>query len=109
MLNVEQWAELRRLHFIERVGIRELTRRFGVSRKTVRRALRSAEPPRYSRTPAPSKLDPFKDEVHQLLKSDPRLPVVRLLRISVQSEHPFRSNPNGRFGVFEHSLREGRA
>ena len=24
MLNVEQWAEIRRLHFIEEVGIREL-------------------------------------------------------------------------------------
>lgn len=78
MLNVEQWAELRRLHFIERVGIRELVRRFGLSRKTVRRALRSTDPPKYSRAPAPSKLDPFKDEVHRLLRSDPRLPAVRL-------------------------------
>jgi transposase len=78
VLNVEQWAELRRLHFIERVGIRELTRRFGLSRKTVRRALRSTDPPRYSRRPAASKLDPFTDEIHRLLKSDPRLPVVRM-------------------------------
>jgi len=78
VLNVEQWAELRRLHFIERVAIRELTRRFGLSRKTVRRALRSTDPPRYSRAPTSSKLDPFKDEIHRLLRSDPRLPVVRL-------------------------------
>lgn len=78
MLNVERWAELRRLHVIEHVAIRELARRFSLSRKTVRRAIRSAEPPKYSRPPTPSKLDPFKDEVHRLLKDDPRLPVVRL-------------------------------
>ncbi len=78
MLNVEQWADLRRLYFIERVGIRELARRFGLSRRTVRRALRSTDPPKYSRSPAPSKLDPFKDEIHRRLKAEPRLPVVRL-------------------------------
>jgi predicted DNA-binding protein (UPF0251 family) len=49
VLNVEQWAEMRRLHFIEKVGIRELSRRFGVHRKTIRRAIQSADPPRYSR------------------------------------------------------------
>ncbi len=78
MLNVEQWAELRRLHVIEKVGIRELARRFGVDRNTVRRAIRSAEPPKYARPRAPSKLDPFTDEINRLLKEDPHLPVTRL-------------------------------
>ena len=78
MLVVNQWAELRRLHFTENVGIRELARRFGLHRKTVRRALQRADPPKYARPPAASKLDPFKDEVHRLLKDDPRLPVVRI-------------------------------
>lgn len=78
MLNVERWAEIRRLHFIDKVGVRELARRFDLHRKTIRRALRSADPPKYSRPPQPSKLDPFKDEVHRLLKDDPRLSVVRI-------------------------------
>lgn len=78
MLVVEQWAELRRLHFAEGVGVRELARRFGLHRPTVRRALGSADPPTYARPPAPSKLDPFKDEIHRLLKDEPRLPAVRL-------------------------------
>ncbi len=78
MLNVEQWAEIRRLHFIEKVAIRELARRFGVQRKTIRRAIASADPPRYSRPRRPSKLDSFKDEVHGLLKEDPHLPAVRI-------------------------------
>lgn len=78
MLVVEQWAELRRLHFSEGVAIRELARRFGLHRKTVRRALARAEPPKYTRARTPSKLDPFKDEVHRLLKDEPRLPAVRI-------------------------------
>jgi len=77
-LVVEQWAELRRLHFVDGVSVRELARRTGLHRKTIRRALQSADPPKYARPPAPSKLDPFKPEVHRLLKDEPRLPVVRL-------------------------------
>ena len=78
MLNVEQWAEIRRLHFTQKVGIRELARRFGVHRKTIRRAITSADPPRYARPRRASKLDPFTDEIHRLLKDDPRVPVVRM-------------------------------
>jgi hypothetical protein len=37
--------------------------RFDVDRNTVRRALRSAEPPRYEPPPPPAKLDPFRDEI----------------------------------------------
>jgi len=77
-LVVEQWAELRRLHFVDGVSVRELARRTGLHRKTVRRALGSADPPKYARPSAPSKLDPFKDEVHRLLKDEPRLPAVRI-------------------------------
>src|SRR5207248_6139023 len=43
-----------------------------------RRALRSAEPPRYQRPPAGSKLDPFRDEIHDLLRVDAKLPGVRV-------------------------------
>ncbi len=78
MLDVERWAELRREHFVRGVSIKELVRRFGVDRNTVRRALRSAEPPRYERPARPSKLDPFKDEIHELLRADPKLPGVRV-------------------------------
>ena len=78
MQGVEQWAELRRAHFVEKVSIKELARHTGLHRQTIRRALRSSEPPRYERTPQPSKLDPFKDEIHRLLRDDGRLPGVRL-------------------------------
>jgi transposase len=78
VLDVERWAELRREHFVGGVGIKELARRHGVDRNTVRKALRSQEPPRYQRAPAASKLDPFKDEIHRLLTADPKLPGVRV-------------------------------
>ena len=78
MLDVERWAELRREHFVRGVGIKELARRYGVDRNTVRRAVRSPEPPRYQRPAVASKLDPFKDEIHRLLKNDPKLSGVRV-------------------------------
>ena len=78
MLDVEQWADLRREHFVQGVGIKELARRYGIDRNTVRRALRSPDPPRYQRPAVVSKLEPFKDEIHRLLKDDPKLSGVRV-------------------------------
>lgn len=78
MVGVEQWAELRREHFVRGVSIKELSRRTGVSRNTVRRAVRSEAPPTYRRSASESKLDAFKDEIHRLLRIDPRLPGVRV-------------------------------
>lgn len=65
---MEQWAEIRRMHFVEGVAIKEIARRTGRDRKTIRRALRGDEPPRYRRAPAPSKLDPHRDEIALLLR-----------------------------------------
>jgi hypothetical protein len=49
-----------------------------LSRNTVRAALRSSEPPAFKCPERPSKLDPFKDEIHRLLKDAPRLTGVRV-------------------------------
>jgi transposase len=70
VLDVERWAELRREHFVRGVSIKELARRFGIDRNTVRRALRADEPPVYRRARAGSKLDAFKPEIHRLLGED---------------------------------------
>ena len=82
MLDVERWAELRREHFVGGVSIKELARRHGIDRNTVRRALRSATPPVYERASV-SKLDPFKEEIHRLLKADPKLPGQRIRELIV--------------------------
>jgi transposase len=78
LLGVEGWAELRREHFVRGVSIKELARRTGMSRNTVRAALRSTTPPSYERARAGSRLDPFKDEIHRLLKQDPKMPGQRI-------------------------------
>ena len=78
MVGVEQWAEIRRLHFVKGLSQREIRRRTGLHRDTIRRAIDSSEPPVYRRAPAGSKLDPFKDEIHRLLREDPKLPGVRV-------------------------------
>ncbi len=78
VVGVEQWAELRREHFIGGVPIKELARRTGLSRNTIRRALRSEKPPSYARAATASKLEPFKPEIHRLLREDPALPGVRV-------------------------------
>jgi transposase len=78
VISVEQWAEIRRLHFVKGLSIKEVQRRTGLHRQTIRRALRASEPPRYRRTARPSKLDPFKEEVQRLLREEPRLPGTRV-------------------------------
>ena len=78
VVRVEQWAEIRRMHFVARLGIREIARRLGLSRATVRRALRSDEPPRYERAPRASKLEPHRAEIHRLLAAEPKMPSRRL-------------------------------
>jgi len=60
------------------LSIKEIVRRTGHGRNTVRRALRLAEAPRYRRPPRPSKLDSFREEVQRLLRDDPRLPGKRV-------------------------------
>jgi transposase len=75
---VEQWAELRREHFVRGVSIKQLARRSGLSRNTMRAALRSSTAPTYRRERSASKLDPFKDEVHELLRRYPGMPGQRI-------------------------------
>ncbi len=78
MLDVERWAELRREHFVRGVSIKELMRRTGLARNTIRVALRSEAPPAFRCPERPSKVDPFKEEIHELLRHDPRLTGVRV-------------------------------
>ena len=67
------WAELRREHFVRGMSIKELSRRTGLSPNTVPVGLRSSTPPRSQRVSRAPSLDPFKDEIHRLLKNAPAL------------------------------------
>lgn len=75
MVQVQEWAEIRAMKFVEGRSIGEIVRRTGRSRNTVRAALRSPEPPVYGPRPKrPSKLDPFKPKIHELLRRDGETP-----------------------------------
>jgi transposase len=78
VVDVEQWAELRREHFVAGKSIKRLVRETGLSKNTIRRALRSEQPPRYQRAPRARVLEECKPEIHRLLTGDPRLPGVRI-------------------------------
>jgi transposase len=78
VVGVQQWAEIRRLYRVERLSIRGISRRTGLHRKTVLRALAAAEPPRYVRATIGSKADPFKDWICEQLALDPRIQSQRL-------------------------------
>jgi transposase len=84
VVGVEQWAEIRRMHRVERLSIREISRRTGLHRKTVRRALAAQQPPRYSRAPTVSKLDPFKEWICEQLRADPRIQSLRLRELATE-------------------------
>jgi transposase len=68
LIVVEQWAEIRRMHFVEGLSIKGIARRTGRDRKTIRKAIRGAEPPGYRRAPAGSKLDPHREQVARLVR-----------------------------------------
>jgi transposase len=69
LIQVEQWAEIRRMHFVDGLAIKEIVRRTGRDRKTVRKAIRSDEPPSYERAvKAASKLDPHREQIARLLR-----------------------------------------
>jgi transposase len=79
LLGVEQWAEIRRMSRVERLSQREIHRRTGVHRDTIRKALASPEPPSYGpRSKRPSKLDPFLGTIEELLADEPTLSGVRV-------------------------------
>jgi transposase len=78
VVGVEQWAEIRRMHFVGGLSQREIRRRTGLHRDTIRRAIASEEPPVYRRPAKGSKLDEFKPEIHRLLGEDPKLPGQRV-------------------------------
>ena len=66
---------IRRWHFREHLSIREISRRTGLSRNTIRKYLRSDDvEPRFKVLDRPSKLDPFADRLSAWLKTEANKP-----------------------------------
>jgi transposase len=71
---VEDWAEIRRLHRAEGMPIKEIARRLGMARNTVRSALRAQEVPRCERGPRVKLADAVESRVRMLLADWPTMP-----------------------------------
>ena len=73
-MSVEDWAEIRRLHRAERVPIKVIARSLGLSKNTVRKALRDEGPPSYQRAPTGSLVDVVEPRIRELLQVTPTMP-----------------------------------
>jgi Mu transposase-like protein len=69
---------------VEGCSQREVSRLTGLARDTVARAVASETPPRYSRAPAGSKLDPFRDWICEQLRVEPSIPSLRLREMAAE-------------------------
>jgi transposase len=74
VLSVENWAEVRRLHRAERMPIKTIARVMGISKNTVRAALRSDAPPKYERAARGSVVDEVEPRIRELLQACPTMP-----------------------------------
>jgi transposase len=74
VISVEDWAEVRRLYLAEGMPIKAIARRLGLSRNTVRGAVRSVQPPRYQRAAKGSIVDSVEPQIRALLKEFPEMP-----------------------------------
>ena len=72
MLVVETVARIRRAYFVQGKAIKEIVRELRVSRKVVRKVIRSGETAfgyKRSRQPAP-RIDPWREELDRLLSAN---------------------------------------
>lgn len=67
MITLDEWAEIRRLHRSQGLGIKAIARKLGISKNTVRRALRAGEVPRYRRPPKGSIADAAEPAIREQL------------------------------------------
>jgi hypothetical protein len=102
VIGVEQWAEIRRLYFVEKRSKRAIHRLTGAHRDTITRALISEVPPKYERASTGSKLDPFKDWICAQLQADPSVQSLRLREMAVELGY------EGGKSIFDDYVREVR-
>lgn len=73
MIDVATLSVIRRWALREQLSIREISRRTGLSRNTIRKYLRAdAVEPSYAKRVSPSKLDPFSSKLTDWLKTESR-------------------------------------
>jgi transposase len=95
MVTVDEYARVRRAHFIDGLGIRQLARLYHHSRRKIREILATPEPKRYVRLKPPASiLDPFKSIIDGILTGDEQAPpkqrhTAKKLWRRLQQEHGY--------------------
>jgi transposase len=74
VLDVEDWAEIRRLWKAERMPIKVIARVLGCSKNTVKKALAADAPPAYRRPARGSVVDAVEPRIRELLRATPTMP-----------------------------------
>jgi transposase len=71
VIDMELLSVIRRWHYRDHFSIREISRRTGLSRNTVRKYLRSdSVEPKFNILDRPSKLDPYADKLSHMLRQE---------------------------------------
>jgi len=76
MITLEQYEQIRRMHYLEEKSGREIARLLGISRQTVAKALQREQAPEYTlRKPREApRLGPYQEQLDKLLEENGRLP-----------------------------------
>jgi transposase len=82
-----EWAQVRAMA-ADGVTQREIARRLGINRRTVKRLAEADAPPRYGRAPAGSMLDPLEPVLRRLLEEWPEIKAPRVTEI-LREDHGY--------------------
>jgi len=76
MITLEQYEQIRRMHYLEEQSARAIARTLGISRQTVTKALQREQEPEYTlKEPRESpRLGPYKEKLDTLLEDNGRMP-----------------------------------
>jgi transposase len=91
-MNVARWAEIRRLHEIEKLSGRIIAQRLRCSRHTVARALNLDQPPNGRPAARKSPLDAYRAKIEALLAQYPELSAVRIHEEIARGPEGFRGH-----------------
>jgi len=91
-MNVSLWAEIRRLHEIERLSRRAIAQRLHCCTKTVTKALKMAQPPMEKARLRMHILDPYHAQVDAIVAKYPELSATRVLEEISKGEKGYRGS-----------------
>lgn len=89
-MKVALWAEIRRLHEVERLSQAAITRRLHCHHRMIRKALAMVSPPAPTAEPRQSVLDPYRAKIDALVAKYPDLSAVRVTEEISKGEDGYR-------------------